>query len=86
MPALPYRAKPMTKGFTTEGGMRFAFPPYALFADNLVSLALRVTMNLRGITATKIRENRSGMLGYHEWSEARLKKRAERRKQLSNQG
>ena len=32
MPALRYRAKPMTKGFTTEGGMRFAFPPYALFS------------------------------------------------------
>jgi hypothetical protein len=30
VPALRYRAKPMTKGFTTEGGMRFAFPPYAL--------------------------------------------------------
>jgi hypothetical protein len=23
--------KPMRKGFTTEGGMRFAFPPYALY-------------------------------------------------------
>ena len=30
MPALRYRAKPMTKGFTTEGGMRCAFPPYGL--------------------------------------------------------
>jgi len=30
VPALRYRAKPMTKGFTTEGGMRFPFPPYAL--------------------------------------------------------
>jgi hypothetical protein len=30
VPALRYRAKPMTKGFTTEGGMRFGFPPYAL--------------------------------------------------------
>jgi len=32
VPALRYRAKPMTKGFTTEGGRRFAFPPYVLRA------------------------------------------------------
>ena len=31
MPALRYRAKPMTKGFTTEGGMRFETVSKAIF-------------------------------------------------------
>ena len=35
MPALRYRAKPMTKGFTTEGWMHFAFPPYALVKQGI---------------------------------------------------
>ena len=43
MAALRYRPKPMTKGFTAEGGVRFAFPPYAL---SLCPYLIRQSQNL----------------------------------------
>jgi hypothetical protein len=36
----------MTKGFTMEGGMRFAFPPYALISGSIVSALLEISFSM----------------------------------------